>query len=152
MRHAVLYGLLFLLVGPVQAQRRQCPDVRHVRALVRQLDDPHYRIRKKADSQLRLLGEAALPLVRAELRRTQSLEVYRRLERIVEYLSIPQQIRALVADLGDNTFIIREQADRRLRSFGKRILPLLKRELARSTDVGVRVHLIDIIKDFSKGK
>jgi hypothetical protein len=153
MQLVALYGLLFILTGPVaRAAPPQDPGVRRVRALVRQLDDPRYRVRRQADRQLRLLGEAALPLLRAELARTPSLEVYRRLEQIIQHLRFPEQIRALVADLGGDTFIIREQADRKLRSFGKRILPQLKTELARATDVGVRVHLIDIIGDLSKVK
>src|SRR4051794_6767340 len=110
MRRAAVYALLFLMTGPVaRAGPPRGPDVRRVRALVRQLDDPRYRVRKKADRQLRLLGERALPLLRAERARIQSPEVYRRLEQIIQHLRFPEQIRALVADLGGNSFIIREQ-------------------------------------------
>jgi hypothetical protein len=63
------------------------PDAGQVRALVRQLDDQRFPIRQEADRRLRELGIGAVPLLRQELARRPALEVYRRLEAIVEELA-----------------------------------------------------------------
>ncbi len=153
MRLPTLCGFFLIMAGhELWAGPDPLPDPNRVRALVRQLDHPRYALRSKADRQLRLLGEAALPLLRRELDRAGSLEVYRRLERIIRYLGMAEEVRARVVDLDSNYYSVRDQADRALRGFGKPILPQLKKALARATDPGVRAHLIDIIKDLSRGK
>ena len=153
MRLGTLCAFLLVVLGPaVRADPEPRPDPKRVRALVRQLDHPRYAVRQKADRRLRLLGEAALPLLRSERDRATSLEVYHRLERIIKSLGIAEEVRSRVVDLDSSYYGVRDQADRALRGFGKAILPQLKKELARATDLGVRAHLLDIIKDLSRSK
>jgi hypothetical protein len=148
----LLFGLAAVGAGWARAEPATAPDGKLVRALVKQLDDRHYAVRKKADRQLRKLGEPVVPLLRAELDAARSLEVCRRLERMIKDLTVNERVRALIEDLDSNYFAIRERADCQIRGFGKAILPLLKVELKKATDLGVRARLKQIIADLAPAK
>jgi hypothetical protein len=62
-------------------------DAQRVRRLVRQLDDDCYASRAEADRLLRQLDVTAVPLLRQELQTPTTLELRRRLERIIAHLS-----------------------------------------------------------------
>jgi len=75
------------VIPELRAEQLPQPDVNQVRALVRQLDDQRFSVRHDADRQLRELGIGVVPLLRQQLARRPALEVYRRLEAIVEELA-----------------------------------------------------------------
>jgi HEAT repeat protein len=59
----------------------------------------------------------------------------------------PERVRALVKDLDDNRFLVRQRADRNLRALGKEALPLLQTELKATKSEQARVFLKTIIED-----
>jgi hypothetical protein len=59
------------------------PETEQVRALVRQLDDRRFATREEADRALRKRGLGIVPRLRQELTGPVTLEVQRRLERII---------------------------------------------------------------------
>jgi hypothetical protein len=158
MRISKSWGVSFLLGGIVlggpvlPADPEAAPDAKRIRTLVKELDAKRYPVRQKADRQLRQLGEAVVPLLRKELDATRSAEVHRRLEKIIRDLSISERLLALIEDLDSSYFIIRERADREIRAYGKAALPLVKKELKKATDLGVRARLKQIIADLAKTK
>lgn len=92
MRSPLVWGLALsvgamVLAPTVRAEGLPQPDTRQVRGLVKQLDDLRFPVRQDADRQLRELGIGAVPLLRQELASRPSLEVFRRLESIVDDLA-----------------------------------------------------------------
>jgi hypothetical protein len=92
MRSPLVWGLALsvaaLAIAPgLRAEELPQPDAGQVRALVRQLDDQRFPVRQEADRQLRELGIGVVPLLRQELARRPALEIYRRLEAIVDELA-----------------------------------------------------------------
>ena len=92
MRSPLVWGLTLsvaalALARGLRAEELPQPDAGQVRALVQQLDDQRFSVRHDADRQLRELGIGVVPLLRQELARRPALEVYRRLEAIVEELA-----------------------------------------------------------------
>jgi WD40 repeat protein len=69
--------------------------------LVAKLASPTYKIREQATRELRLLEDAARPILQQELRRARQLETARRLEKLLEelrgYFSDPQRLRQVRA-------------------------------------------------------
>jgi hypothetical protein len=67
--------------------RGEAPQPDRVRALVRQLDDDRFPVRRDAEQALRGLDVEALPLLKEEMRGTESPEVRRRLTAVIASLS-----------------------------------------------------------------
>lgn len=63
------------------------PDPKKVAALLAQLDDPQFKVRKKAMLELEKMDEGILPALRAELRAEPSLEKARRLQELIGKIS-----------------------------------------------------------------
>lgn len=127
------------------------PDSRRVRDLVTRLDDDEFAAREQADRALRQLGKRAVPLLKKELAAARSEEVRKRLERIIDTLAPEDRaVVPLIAQLGDDSFDVREGASRALLSRGKDILPILKNELAKSTDEEMKRRLKAIINRLSE--
>jgi len=57
----------------------------------------------------------------------------------------PERVRALVKQLDDDRFLVREQADKELRQLGKDVVPLLKKELQDPASLEARCRLEKII-------
>jgi len=56
-----------------------------------------------------------------------------------------EEVRKLVRQLDDDNFAVRQQADAALRKAGKDVVPLLRKELARTKSVEVRKRLRQIV-------
>lgn len=121
------------------------PDAGRVAALVRDLDDDDFFVRKKADDALRAMGKEVVPLLKAERERATSLEVKHRLDGINEALTVGERIATWVRLLNHANPQFREQADLSLRQAGATALPLLKRELKAELDGQCRARLEKII-------
>jgi hypothetical protein len=67
--------------------RSEAPQPHRVRTLVRQLDDDRFTVRRDAEQALRGLDVSALPLLKEEMRGTESPEVRRRLTAVIASLS-----------------------------------------------------------------
>jgi HEAT repeat protein len=127
------------------------PDPRQVRDLVTRLDDDEFAAREQADQALRRLGKRAVPLLKKELAAARSEEVRKRLERIIDALAPEDRaVSALIKQLGDDEFQVREKASAALLGRGKDILPTLKKALTNSADAEVTNRLKAIIKRLSE--
>jgi hypothetical protein len=144
--------LLFAGVGLVSAQPAEADKVR---ALVRQLDDDKFEVRDKAEASLRKLGKKVLPQLKAELARTKSVEVRRRLQQLVGEMA-PAAPKSRVADLvrmlGDDRFEVRQRATRELVVLGRAAIPELRKELEKTGDPEVRTRLTVILRQIARGK
>jgi hypothetical protein len=92
------------------------------------------------------------PLLEKELAKKPSLEVRRRLERIIDKFSerwLARNGPALIRQLGDNAFEQREKATRQLIEAGKPALPLLRKALD-NTDPEIRNRARVIIDAINK--
>jgi hypothetical protein len=67
----------------------ELPKLRDAPALISDLDSDQFAVREKAQKELEMLGKIAEPAVRQALARGPSLEVRRRLERLLEKLKGP---------------------------------------------------------------
>jgi hypothetical protein len=85
LRNLVVVGVLAAL-GSTTA-RAAAPEPARVQALVQQLDDSRCPARQHADRALRELGIGVVPQLRAALQTRPPLEVYRRIESIVNELT-----------------------------------------------------------------
>jgi hypothetical protein len=139
------------------------PDPARVQALVRQLSAANFEARENAEAALRRGGKAVVPQLQQELARARSPETRRRLESALAALTLAERlakasaldeerVRALVRDLGDDRFAVRERATRQLRGAGRPVVPLLRREMERAPDAEVRVRLQTILRDILGGK
>jgi hypothetical protein len=61
-----------------------------------------------------------------------------------------KQVRALVTQLDDDEFDVREKAEKKLRRAGEAVIPLLKRELARKHPPEARRRLLIILDDLTR--
>jgi hypothetical protein len=82
----ITFGLTWAWADPPRASATP-PDPAKVRALVERLNSNRFAVRDQADRELRQLGLRAVPLLRQALVRPPSLEVERRLEKIVAELT-----------------------------------------------------------------
>lgn len=64
------------------------PMNRTVQRLIEQLDDDEFQKREEATKQLQEMGRAIVPLLEAALPKTDSLEVRRRLERVLDWYRV----------------------------------------------------------------
>jgi hypothetical protein len=129
------------------------PDPKKVHALVQQLDSNRFAVRRRADKKLRQLGKAALPLFLREHKAATSLEVRRRLEKIIAPLLDSKPILLAVRNLGDARFAMRERvANRTLEAcrvwlrYGRSPIPLLRQIQAGSADPEIEGRLELLIK------
>jgi hypothetical protein len=60
------------------------PDVQAIRGTIEELDNDRFEVRENARKQLEKLGRSAVPAMRQALAKKPSLEVRRRLERLLE--------------------------------------------------------------------
>jgi RNA polymerase sigma factor (sigma-70 family) len=65
------------------------PDPQRLTGLITDLDSPTFAVREKASREIDRLGELAQPAIRRELARTTSLEVRRRLQRLLQKIDDP---------------------------------------------------------------
>jgi hypothetical protein len=76
-------------------------DPQRVRGLLADLDSPKYAVRQRASAAVQDLGQAVLPALRAHLAASPSLEVRRRLERLIAVIEqsrlTPSEIQAVRA-------------------------------------------------------
>jgi hypothetical protein len=61
-----------------------------------------------------------------------------------------EKVRELVKRLNDKRFAVREQADRALRQFGIRVVPLLRQELTRPPCLEAERRLEKIVRDLTQ--
>src|SRR5262245_23854510 len=77
------------------------PDPQRVRRLLADLDSPKYAVRQQASAAVEDLGQAVLPALRAHLAANPSLEVRRRLERLIALIEqsplTPSEVQAVRA-------------------------------------------------------
>jgi HEAT repeat protein len=139
-----------LLAAACGARAAPPPDPAHVAALVRDLDSDDFAVREKADKELRQMGSAAKPLLREALKQADSLEVRLRLERILRVVTPEERIAALIRQLGDDDYEVREKATQALRDAGPSLLPALKAAEAATPDPEVRARLQAVIRSLSK--
>jgi hypothetical protein len=91
-----------------------------------------------------------IPLLEEELTRVESLEVRCRLHRLLDTLGgVERRVQPLLKQLADDRFSKRQEADEQLRTFGKEILPVLKKTLQTTSDLETRRRLNKIIEDLS---
>jgi hypothetical protein len=129
--------LLLCALAAGQANPEEAPlDAKRVAALVKQLDDDRFAVREKADKALREGGKAVVPLLRKELKGAKSLEVRRRLERLISVLGAnrpakvsEEKLAKLVGQLGSEAFEERQKAEQELLKAGKAAAPLLRKAL-----------------------
>jgi HEAT repeat protein len=120
-----------------------------VKVLLRKLDADSFHTRQKADARLRAMGKVVVPLLRAELLRTTSLEVRHRVARIVEHLTFDERIPGLVEMLGHSNAQFGAQAEYALLQAGPSVVPLLRKELRPTLDTARRQRLEKIIAELS---
>ena len=117
--------------------------------LLRKLDHDRFDTRQRADQALRRLGKPALPLLRAELERTSSVEVRYRLKRMVHDLTIDERLPELIQQLGHSRPEFRALAGWELRQAGAAVVPLLEKELKAGLDAERRRQLEKIIAELA---
>jgi hypothetical protein len=151
-RFQLLLAALVIGCAGLRGARAAAPpvlDPARVQALFVKLDDDRFAVRQRADRALRKLGKHALPLLRAELVRTTSLEVRKRLRRMVHDLTVDERIPDLVRQLGAPVANWAEAADWELRRYGKAVVPLLKKELTADLKAEQRSRVEKIIAELS---
>lgn len=87
MTPSLICGLALFLNAGAAAGPTPCPEPALVQALVRQLDDPRFSARQEAEHKLLQLGVDVVPQLRQQLQARPPLEVYRRLEGIIDALA-----------------------------------------------------------------
>src|SRR5262245_1641874 len=146
---------LLLALAPAPSARAAAPPPLLTPAaaaeLFRKLDSDSFRVRVRADRALRAYGKAAVPLLRVEAVDTRSPEVRRRLREMIFDLTIDERVPGLVDRLGHHLGVVRTQADAELRSYGRAVVPLLKKELHPRLDQDRRARVQQIIADLSRG-
>jgi hypothetical protein len=142
--------LALLLAGNLPAAAPPASvDSARVKVLLHKLDADRFDTRQRADETLRSMGKAVLPLLQDELKRTSSLEVRFRLDRMVHDLTIDERIGGLVQMLGHANEQFGQQAEYALRQAGPAVVPLLKKELQPTLDSARRKRLEKIIAELS---
>jgi HEAT repeat protein len=120
-----------------------------VKVLLRKLDDDSFFTRQRADENLRALGKAVVPLLRAERERTTSFEVRERLDRMLGELTFDEQVPDLVRLLGHANLQFRDHAEAVLLRAGSSILPLLKQQRQGELSAEGRTRLEKVIAALS---
>jgi hypothetical protein len=151
---AVLLALPALTQPAAPAAAPPAPLVnRHrVAELLQKLDHDRFDTRQRADQALRQLGKPALPLLRAELERTTSVEVRYRLKRMVHDLTIDERLPDLIQQLGHSRPEFRALAGWELRQAGVAVVPLLEKQLEAGLDGERRKQLEKIIAELSPSR
>jgi hypothetical protein len=124
-------------------------DAARVAALLEKLDHDRYNVRERADRELRKLGKPVLGRLRAEMERTPSVEVRRRLRRMIHDLTVDERIPGLVKELGRRETQFQQMAAWELRRYGKSIVPLLKKQLKPSLSAEHRQRVEALITELS---
>jgi hypothetical protein len=125
------------------------PNPKRVSALVRQLDDKRFAVRARADRQLRKYDMGVVPLLAKHLRKESSLEVCRRLRKIIFHLFC-LYLRPLVPQLGDDEYVVRKRTSQELLRYGKVLVPFLKAEVTRTKDPAVQFGLKRVLQTLSR--
>ena len=84
---SLVYGIALCVHAGQAAIPTKPPEPALVQALVRQLDDPRFSARQQAEHKLIALGIGVVPQLRQQLQTRPPLEVYRRLEGIIDELA-----------------------------------------------------------------
>jgi hypothetical protein len=165
MRPLVLTLVLCPLAAPIRGQ--EPPDEKHIAALIRDLDANAFRVRQKAEVELRKLGGAVLPRLQEALAGSTSLEQRCRLNRLITSIDPEAALRkrvrevlavfrqALAARPGkveggrvfDRTL---SQAVDELVALDRTAAAILKQELAQVTDPKLRRDLTAILEYLRK--
>jgi hypothetical protein len=117
--------------------------------LIEKLDHDRFNVRERADRDLRKFGSRVVGLLRTEMARSSSVEVRRRLRRMIQHLTIGARVPALVKELGHSESHIQALAAWELRRGGKTVVPLLKKELKGSLSKEHRQRVEAIIAELS---
>lgn len=105
--------------------------------LIKQMDSDKFAERESAALELTAIGQAALPALEKELASKPSLEVRRRLEILIEEISV-ELASPLIALLDEEEFAVRQKAHEELEQLGERARPALQRALLKSPSVEVQ--------------
>lgn len=139
-----------LILAPLTVQAAAPPrsiDQAQLQSLLQRLDDDDFAVRQSADAALRDLGKQAIPHFKVEMRRTKSLEVRWRLDRIVQALTLDERVEALVRQLATRDPATRERAAWSLRQAGPGVVPLLQRELRSELPLEQRTQVQRILAE-----
>jgi hypothetical protein len=140
--------VLLCALAPIPARGAAPPaSTAEIAALIAKLDNDRFTVRRRADEALRQYGQAILPVLRAHLASTTSVEVRLRLTAMIDDLSAEDRVRELVRQLGDKREEYRTSADWELRRYGKIIVPMLKKELAAIPSAPQRKQVERLIAD-----
>jgi hypothetical protein len=101
-------------------------EAKRVAALIQHLDSKKFPERERAMKELAAFGERVLPTLEKAAKGPVALEVRRRLNQVIHELRAPEQMAALVQQLGSPYFRHREAATRELETLGPSALKPLR--------------------------
>ena len=137
---------LFLFASRLLAEPA---DVKRVDALIKQLDSDKFSDREAAASKLIVIGKDALPALENVLASKPSLEVRRRLENVMDEISV-QVAGPLIALLDEDEFAVRQKAHEDLERMEQRALPALRKALAKNPSAEVKSRVEALIAQSEK--